>query len=453
MKLKNNDQQYTNLREEYPFFEYQSYSFKLKNGSIEIEFSFNLSDIYMFKPVLNIPIRDYFNRGAIDKNQLDNFIFHIGMVELISYWKVACPPKVIIRPHFLDEKQIAWWKKLYYHGLGEFFYLNGITAYEDTFMTIFSEGNSQELSTISLDTSKVIVPIGGGKDSVVTLELLTRANISIIPMIVNPRDASIKTLEIAGYNLNQSIVVNRYIDDNLLSLNKLEFLNGHTPFSALLAFTGALCSALSGIANIALSNESSANESTIPGTKINHQYSKTYEFENDFSWYLKKYIHPEIKYFSFLRPVNELQIASLFARFPQHFYSFKSCNVGSKTNIWCGKCSKCLFTYIILSPFIKHDILINIFGKDMLDDIRLKEIFEKLTGISNVKPFECVGTPNEVNAALHNYLEQNNKPLLLQNINLNTLPKSNFTNLICSYNNEQLIPKKIETILKNALND
>jgi len=450
---KDNQQKYLDFRIKYPFFEYQSYSFILKDGNIEAEFCFNLADKYLFKPTIKIPVRSFYFKNINDKD-LNNFIFHVGMVELISYWKAACSPEVIIRPHILDEKQVTWWKKLYFLGLGEFFYLNEIVTNEESFMQISSHGKKLKISTVNLDSEKVIVPIGGGKDSVVTLELLSKSEIPVIPMMVNPREASIRTIETAGYSINQSILINRTIDGKLIELNSLGFLNGHTPFSALLAFTGALSCAISGISNIALSNESSANESTVPGSKINHQYSKTFEFESDFNWYLKNYIHPDINYFSFLRPINELQIAKLFSKYPKHYAGFRSCNIGSKTDEWCGSCSKCLFTYIILSPFIERKKLIDIFEKDMLDDILLKEIFNELNGSSDIKPFECVGTPNEVRAAIGMYLKHSiSKPLLLKDIAINDKVEINFNTLISDYNTEHMIPSKFEIILKNALND
>ncbi|MBC8319356.1 MAG: hypothetical protein H8E34_01400 [Bacteroidetes bacterium] len=454
MTVRDNQQLYATLRNEYPFFEYQSYEFNLINGNLEAEFCFNLSDKYLFKPVIKIPAKSFYSLNSVSESDVNNFVFHIGMVELISYWKAACPPKVIIRPHNLDKKQVTWWKKLYFHGLGEFYYLNGICADSDSFMRISSHGMNVNLSSAKLDDNKVIVPIGGGKDSAVTIELLTKNKVPVIPMMVNPSEASIRTINTAGYIINQSIVINRTIDDKLLELNRLGFLNGHTPFSALLAFTGALTCLISGVGNIALSNESSANQSTVPSTNINHQYSKTFEFENDFAWYLKNYMHSHINYFSFLRPVNELQIAKIFSGYPQYFKITRSCNVGSKADNWCGKCSKCLFTYIILSPFIDRDKLIEIFGKDMLDDLSLKVIFDELIGFSAVKPFECVGTPDEVMAALWKYSEQyDDMPVLLKNIELENHYEIDFNSLISEFNTEQLIPERFEPILKNALND
>ena len=257
--------------------------------------------------------------------------------------------------------------------------------------------------------------MGGGKDSVVTLELLRRAGKTIRPLIMNPRGATIECARVAGFPMDEVLVIRRSIDPTLLDLNAKGYLNGHTPFSAMLAFYTRLASKLSGIPNVALSNESSANESTVLGTSVNHQYSKSLEFEDDFRAYC-----PGFNYFSFLRPLSELQIAMLFSRFTAYHDVFRSCNVGSKQDIWCGHCAKCLFAYIILSPFIEPARLNRIFGKSMLDDTSLELEFRQLIGEAETKPFECVGTVSEVrqalSMALKRWYETSRRPALLENL-------------------------------------
>jgi hypothetical protein len=219
-------------------------------------------------------------------------------------------------------------------------------------------------------------------------------------MIMNPRGATLQTIYQGGYADADYIEIHRKLDPGLLRLNSQGYLNGHTPFSALLAFVSVLAAILSGRKYIALSNESSASETTIPGTAINHQYSKSLEFEEAFRWYSEKYVARGVDYFSFLRPLNELQIARIFSGYKNYHPVFRSCNAGSREDTWCGKCAKCLFTCIILSPFLSDEQIRNIFGKNLLDDPELRPLFDQLTGVADEKPFDCVGTLAEVNLAL-----------------------------------------------------
>ena len=77
----------------------------------------------------------------------------------------------------------------------------------------------------------------------------------------------------------------------------------------------------------------------------------------------------------------------LFAKYKEFHKIFKSCNVGSKKDIWCGSCPKCLFVYIILSPFLNEDELNEIFGENLLNKIELLDTFKQLSGIYKNKPF------------------------------------------------------------------
>lgn len=410
----------------FPEFIYESFNYDVQPDGLHISFCFRLmpkegdtadSDRFLFRPTAFIPSRSFLHPEKLTKQTLDSLVFRIGMIELISYWKCYCPPLVRIKPFHLTDSDICFWKEVYFNGLGEFFYINGLNASIEDFMTIVSEDDMNDVppkcdglfwNKGNVDNSH-IVPIGGGKDSVVTLEVLGGGKDTIgndmsqrpLPLIMNPRGATIDCVRRAGYELDDVIVIKRTIDPLLLEFNKQGALNGHTPFSAMLAFYSLLASALTGNRNrIALSNESSANESTVAGTSVNHQYSKTLEFENHFRRYVSLYLSNDFNYYSFLRPLTELQIAMLFSRYEHYHDVFKSCNAGSKEDIWCGKCAKCLFAYIILSPFIEPTHLNAVFGKNMLDDESLRLEFDQLTGKAETKPFECVGTVSEVNDAL-----------------------------------------------------
>ena len=292
----------------------------------------------------------------------------------------------------------------------------------------------------------------------VTLELLRRNQIDILPLILNPRGATTECIKAAGFTPDTIFRITRTIHPQLLELNEKGFLNGHTPFSAMLGFNTILASVLSGRKHIALSNESSANESTVEGSSINHQYSKSFEFEEDFRNYVSKYISPKPNYFSFLRPLSELQIADLFSQYDNYHEVFRSCNVGSKTDSWCGNCPKCLFTYSILSPFLGQERLTTIFGKDLFSDIALTPFLRQLAGIESVKPFECVGTVDEVNASLQQTiasLGNGELPSLLDYYSHSTaytvLAPGQFKNMLTVFVPEHNLEPRFEHIIKTAL--
>lgn len=396
------------FREQYKEFYYNSYSIKEDNESILIEFEFEIPNLAVFHPTTKI-LKKQMHFKSLNTIQAKNMAFHIGLIELISYWKSVCCPQIVIKCGYLSEEQIQWWKKLYFYGLGELFYTNNIKTTFDEFVSIKCEHEKNELlyNSIKEESDGYIVPIGGGKDSVVTLETLKIDKEKDYCLIINPKPVTLKCAEIAGLDNNHIIEIYRTIDKKLLELNSQGMINGHTPFSAMLAFTSYFVAYLLSKKYIALSNENSANESNVIGEKVNHQYSKSFEFEKDFEEYSNKYLKAPVKYFSFLRPLNELQIAKIFSKHEKYHKTFKSCNVGSKEKEWkwCCNCAKCLFAYTILSPFLYKKKLVDIFGEDMFENKKLLNTFLELTGNGETKPFDCVGTFEEVNFAISKTIE------------------------------------------------
>ncbi len=398
------------LRRKYTELCYESYASRLLPEGLKLSFSYRLTaaegESISFQHTICYQLME--ERKSVplplpaDRlKELENLIFQIGLAETINYWKLACPPRLRIACGYLRQEEVAFWQKLYYNGLGEFIYVNGIhrmtpLVTPENWLEIVSTG--QALSPVSgWDLHGTLIPVGGGKDSVVSLELLRPEAADNLPFVMSAPQAAYDCMAVAGYH--RYLQAERRLDPQLLRLNAAGYLNGHVPFSAILAFIAALGAALTHKRYIALSNEKSANEPSVPGTMFNHQYSKTVEFERDFTAYFKD-IMPELKYFSLLRPLYEIEIGKAFAEYPAYHFVFRSCNRGKKTNAWCGHCPKCLFVYIILSPYIEREKLKQIFGQDLLADEQLRPVLRELLGLAETKPFECVGTIWEVRYAL-----------------------------------------------------
>lgn len=447
---------YETFRAQYPEFIYESYDIEEHPGQVVLTYHFSVPGLRDFAPQWTLPMPETPVLKPADP-VFQNLVFSLGMVELVSYWKIACPPLVRVKCGRLNEEQILWWKQQYLLGLGEFFYKNGITVTIDDFMTICTEGTAFSVSTEDLPLHGCMIPVGGGKDSIVSMELLKDFAEDNCCYIMNPRGATVESAEIAGYG-DRIVGVGRTLDKNMLELNKLGFLNGHTPFSALVAFSGVLMAAVYGKKYVVLSNESSANESTVTGSDVNHQYSKSFRFEEDFNSYEKKFIGSGVHYFSLLRPWSEFQIAAYFARLGKYHAAFRSCNAGSKTNIWCGNCPKCLFVWVILSPFLSTAELEAIFGSNLAEKDELWETLRQLCGMTPEKPFECVGSRDEICFALKLAVKRMKKdgealPLLYKKFTESEIYKEYLEKdnpYFDYFNDEHLLPPEFLVIIRKA---
>ncbi|MDE5764592.1 MAG: hypothetical protein K2I00_06460 [Ruminococcus sp.] len=446
------------FRHDFPTFIYKSCTITETSGNINISYVFDIPNLAQFTPSWKFPKPE--NISVENDSVFERLAFSLGMAEAVSYWKAVCSPIMRIECGNLDSEQIKWWKKLYFMGLGEFFYVNGIKTDIESFISIQSCGNfSSSQKIVRNIPDGCLVPIGGGKDSALTLETLNNAGVKCRCYSINKRNSITETIRSAGLPDNTLITASRYFDRSLVELNKQGFLNGHTPFSSIVAFSAEITAYLNGLKYIVLSNEDSANESTVTGQNVNHQYSKSFEFEQDFHSYEEKYLDTGIYYFSFLRPLSEFQIAKMFVNHKKYLPVFRSCNLGSKVSpdIWCGNCPKCLFVCLILSPFVSRNELTGIFGKDLLNDVSMEKYFVELIGKSEHKPFECVGSISEVNLAvslaIKKYHEENQKlPFLFEKYismelySPDTIDERN--KKICSgFSENNLLPEQFRNIL------
>jgi hypothetical protein len=447
------------LREKHPRFIYESFQAKEQNGNLQMRFKFLLEPNVVFSPEVILPPDQ-----SLNKKELDNFVFHLGLIEMISYWKATCSPEILVNAGRLTDQQIAWWHDLFINGLGEFFYRNKIDPTTSNFLHITSNETKESCQPLqkSISPSGDLILFSGGKDSTVTLEILKDITHRKTCFTLNPIRSSLEGIKIAGYP--EPLIAKRTIDKNLLELNQKGYLNGHTPFSAYLAFLGIFVGALNNYENIIASNDRGADEENIifHNMKINHQYSRSFQFEKLFREYCTKYLTKQIKYFSFLRPLYELQISHLLANYPEHYFSFRSCNVGQKEDLWCGACAKCAFVYASLFPYLPFEKMMEIFGKDYYRETSIEPFIRQLVGLGQYKPFECVGLKEEsilaVGLAIQKYrsAEKQVPPLLLSLEKELGIDKTEIINTLKKrvengWNQKHFLPPEYAKLLKKAI--
>ena len=348
--------------------------------------------------------RDY-NHQVLDRALFLAFIL-IGT----SYYK-SHPTQNIFLIDNIDKNQATFFTTVYQEGLSQFAYENHLTR--QNLATFKEAGDYTAEPPLDYTGKGKIVLESGGKDSLLTATLLSEKNEDFTPVYVSTTGKYPKVLDELG---KKPTIITRKID--IKNLKKAKGLNGHIPATYIIQ-TLALIQAILDNKNEVIT--SIGQEGIEPATKlgdleINHQWSKTPAAEKLYNDYLHKYISKNLSVKSPLRDYTELEIAEQFAKkcWAKFGEKFSSCNIANYKQgeineelSWCGKCPKCANSYLLFCPFIPAKEQQKLFnGRDLFPDPDLTETFKGLLGYDGImKPFECVGTIEELRKAYNNKLK------------------------------------------------
>lgn len=340
------------------------------------------------------------SRVAVVERLLD----HLWLVAGLSYFKMAAPPVIRIEAGRFHRLDIELHQLLLNRGLGEFCFVNGLDPQlRPTYEFQALEELPEPITAVQFELGP-LVPVGGGKDSCVSIEVLRAAGFH--PTLVTVRRFPIIADVIDASGL-ADLHVERVLDPMVAQLNARGALNGHVPATAIVSFAALIVAALHGFDAVVMSNERSASEGNVlyRGVEINHQWSKSVKAESAITAAVAR-ITPELGWFSLLRPLSELHISHLFARHCSRYFStFSSCNRSQiidptqRVARWCRRCPKCQFVYLALAASMPRHQLEAIFGEDLFSTSTM-DGFRSLLGLSSWKPFECVGESGECRVAL-----------------------------------------------------
>ena len=348
-----------------------------------------------FTERLTLPLRP----ADPDHPAIQRALRDLHLITGISYYKATCAPEIVVATGALSADEAAFWSEVYTQGLGEFFFRNDIATPTVT----FPAGGPPRPAPSALPSQpdRVLLLVGGGKDSVVAREVLRHAGADVTLISLSTAPWIRRSAAAMG---DDHLVIGRALDRGLFALNDAGALNGHVPISAIIAAATRLVALIGGFSDVISANEYSASFGNLQwrGMEVNHQWSKGIRFER--LW--QQHSAPGPRYFSLLRPLSELAIGACLARHDRYFDHITSCNAnfrirpGAPPARWCGHCPKCVFVYTILAPHLDDDRLDRLFGARILDDVGNLPMVRRLLGIASFKPLECVGTPEEVSAAM-----------------------------------------------------
>ena len=459
---------------EFTSFTFERYSFDSETLEAKFFFSFD-NGVELFEEVIDfwwngweLSLEFAHVRGQWENVVLNNFLFQLHIALGISYYKLFPTKRLIVKSWYLDDDQKSFWKKFYLNGLGEFLLKNSINP--DWLWNFENTGAIPDLETLQIlgeyiqssshfVSGKNLLLWWWGKDSIVSHSLLEDKSIDHAMFVFGKMDTiKQQTLELTE---KESLLVERHLSHNIHKLNEKWYYNGHVPITWIILFSWYVASYLYGFSNIITSNEKSANEWNMiyNWININHQYSKSFEFEKDLKNYMNTYVTKGIHCFSLLRWMYEYKIAKIFSKEKKYFAKFSSCNRNftiwksiNANKLWCGNCEKCCFVFLLLSNFLHTTELLEIFGSNLFENEDLSIIFRELIWIEWNKPFECVGTYEEsLLSFVHIYKKykfSNDIPVLLKQIaekwriDIHMKSVEKLENKLLKLYDEHIIPEK-----------
>ncbi|MBR7159343.1 MAG: hypothetical protein IKD08_06705 [Alphaproteobacteria bacterium] len=379
-------------------FKYTSYAFDAEKGVLSLNYA--VDDAYTFTERIIFP-KPFRNLSEKEERALLRVFRALHIAAGVSYYKAFLCPKMEVMTEPLTHNEAVFFTDFYIKGLGEFSFRNDVVIKPD----FKPEANYVEPETLDLP-QRILVPVGGGKDSSVVTEVLKNAGYKPVLFAVGQPKPIKECMEVAGL---ETLIVKREVSPLLLELNQANnTFNGHVPVTGILSFIMAAVSILYGFSAIVMANERSANVGNVrkDDMTVNHQWSKSLEFETAFRNFVGQNLFLGLEYFSLLRGVSELAIAKKFAELKAYHPVFTSCNRAFKIDEskriehWCGVCDKCRFVFLALAPFMKKAEMVKIFGTNLLAEPSQERGYKELLGLAAYKPFECVGEIEESAAAL-----------------------------------------------------
>jgi hypothetical protein len=442
---------------QYKTFIFDSYRFDIAAKTLFLKYSYD--DELFFEETIEFPLEKQLN---VTELQILNVVFkYLHLSAGISYYKLFLPHTVEVRTTELDSEEANFFNVFYRNGLGEFGYRNKIMDLWDRIKFPIS-GRTEKNPNLDFElTKRLAIPIGGGKDSIVTLEVIKKYHRDIVVCSTEKAAAITGTVEVSG--CKNSFYPKRIISRQLLDLNgrlgEIGGYNGHIPIGGIIAFILVASGIMCGFDTVLMSNERSANVGNVcfNGIMINHQWSKSFDFEKSMNFFIKRYIVSNFNYISFLRPLSEIHIVKIFAKLEKYHRVFISCNknfrIENRLSHWCCDCDKCRFIFLSLAVFMDKNSLVSIFGTDLLVIEDQLGGFLELCGLKNYKPFECVGEVEESVYAMLNVHKSFRNDFIVKEIQ-NLLTDQDITNLrsrLFTPTDEHLLTSDLFSMLSEVL--
>ena len=346
------------------------------------------------------------------QHYMDKLYFHIAAFEINKL--VSLQAEKIdwgaYAPHHTVQFE-TFWQKIVHKVWAQWRYENNLPHYKGpTFSSQPSESRIKPIEN-RLGSVEILAFCGGGKDSLVSMKLLERAEI--------PHSSFVYSNSVYGtaqqqHDLNEGLlehgvqfkrhaqwIYDSFVDSPVTKLypeyNIESIVAAETPASIF----GVLPIVLQhGYRYIALAHERSANVGNLiwdaTGEDVNHQWGKSFEAECLINDYLHSEFVANVSYFSLLQPIYDVLIFNLLRSDLGAISQTHSCNLKKP---WCCRCPKCAYVWLNYMAYLPTDLIDSIFNVNLFDLEENQLWYYQMLGLGTHTPFECIGQVAETRLA------------------------------------------------------
>ncbi|MGE5183669.1 MAG: hypothetical protein ACM31C_16470 [Acidobacteriota bacterium] len=360
---------------------------------------------------------------------IDRLAFHVALFQLNAVCSLR-PDVIELGPwaRWLTPELAALWQTVFRNVWGQWRWEHDLPDYLPQFAD--APHAAPPPARVPDGPTELLAFCGGGKDSLVALKLLERAQLPFATLgyahsIYGGAAHQHALLDRVGGASARVRAERQWIYDDFLDSPVIELhgarlgvkslLAAETPASLFAALPLALAR---GYRGLVLAHEASANAENLIWTRdadrklraegalasspqeserINHQWGKSWEAEQLLDSYVRAHLLANVRYFSVLAPVHDEVIFELLARDGELAPLTHSCNLNKP---WCGDCAKCAYVWLQFAAHLPADVVARTFGDNFGERPGNARHFEELLGLAEHTPFECVGSAPESRLAL-----------------------------------------------------
>ena len=318
----------------------------------------------------------------------------------------------------LSSSALELFFQIYQEVFAQHWYENNVTDYAgpEIIYPGVSLGQSDP-SYLAENKSTVLAACGGGKDSIVALKLLEKADIPFASIqyshnIYGKADFQHNLISqvleyVSPVKKHKISIYDDFIDYPFLELYFPKNSGITVPETPVSIFEFLPIMLNEGYRYLSLAHEKSANTGNLfwekLGKEVNHQWGKSHEAEKLLNDFIQNNLFSNFTYFSILQPIYDFRIFKNLTQYPEVLPKIHSCNIQKP---WCKKCPKCAYVWLGLMAAFDPKYVNAVFRKNLFDDEDLIPIFRQMLGLADHTPFECIGEIDESRLAIKKCLEK-----------------------------------------------